>query len=343
MFLLRPARRSDLEELLELARFLDSLNLPADEEFLRHRLERSERAFAESAPPSADREYQLALEGAGGEVVGTCAILSKHGTPESPHFYLEVGREERYAESLGVRAEHVTLRLRCSTNGPTEIAALVLQPAARGQPGWPGKLLSWGRFAYIALHRDRFEDELIAEMRAALDPRGKNLFWEAFGKRFTGLSYAEADRRSAVDKSFIQDLFPETKIYASLLDPKVAEQLGNVHEETRPAVRLLEQAGFRWNGQIDPFDAGPFFGARTDEVFPIRETVRGVVSPDEPRGDGEPRIVSAGSGAEFRSVAVRVERDGASIRLPKDARRRLGVGEGEPVARTPFPGDARRG
>ena len=138
MFLLRPARESDLPKLLELARHLDSLNLPADEELLARRLDRSATAFASEAPPSEDREYQFVLEGAAGEVVGTCAILAKHGTPESPHFYLEVGEEERRAESLDVTARHVTLRLRRATNGPTEIGALVLHPFTRGQPGRVG-------------------------------------------------------------------------------------------------------------------------------------------------------------------------------------------------------------
>ena len=343
MFLLRPALDSDLPKLFELARYLDSLNLPADEEFLAERLDRSARAFAIEAPPSEDREYQFVLEDTAGEVVGTCAILAKHGTPKSPHFYLEVGEEERRAESLDVTARHVTLRLRKATNGPTEIGALVLHPFTRGQPGRPGKLLSWGRFAFIALHRESFCGSLIAEMRASLDPRGKNLFWEAFGKRFTGLSYAEADRRSAVDKSFIQELFPETKIYASLLAPEVAELLGQVHEETKPAVRLLEQAGFGWIGQIDPFDAGPFYGARTDEVIPIRGSVRAIVSGEEPTEPGPAWIVSAGSGADFRAVTAQIEPGDHTVRLPKDALRRLDVREGDTVAATPLPEPGRRG
>jgi arginine N-succinyltransferase len=336
VYLLRPARGSDLPVLLELAVFLNSFNLPAEEGFLRERLERSDRAFGEPAPPSEDREYQFMLEAADGRAIGTSAILSKHGTPDMPHFYLEVGEEERYAESIDVRARHVTLRLGRSTDGPTELGSLVLHPDARGQPGSPGKLLSWGRFAYIAMHRECFEAEVIAEMRASLDPRGINLFWEAVGRRFTGLSYQEADHRSAVDKSFIRDLFPEAKLYATLLDPEVTAQLGGVHEETTAAVRLLEQAGFRWNGQIDPFDAGPYYGVRTDGVVPIRRTMQAVVGSEEPRSDSEHWIVSTGSGAAFRAVAVPVEHEAGTATLPKDARRRLGVREGDRVALTPL-------
>ena len=42
---------------------------------------------------------------------------------------------------------------------------------------------------------------------------------------------AEADRRSAVDKSFILDLFPTTPFYASLLDPSVAADLGHALDQ----------------------------------------------------------------------------------------------------------------
>ena len=98
----------------------------------------------------------------------------------------------------------------------------MLRPEARGAPGWPGKLLSWGRFAYIARHRGCFETTVLAEMRAAIDAHGRSAFWDAFGRRFTGMSYTEADHRSASDKSFMLDLFPDTPFYASLLDAEVA-------------------------------------------------------------------------------------------------------------------------
>jgi arginine N-succinyltransferase len=316
---------------------LESPNLPENEEFLQQRLEESQQSFREMGPPSDTRVYQFVLEDAERRRVGTSAIISKHGTAEMPHYYLEVKEEERYAESIDVRARHVTLHLESSTDGPTELGALILHPRFRSQPGAPGKLLSWGRFAYMAAHRECFEQDVVAEMRATLDPRGRNLFWESVGKRFTGLSYEEADRRCSVDKSFIRDLFPETKLYASLLDPEVALQLGEVHEDAQPAVRLLEQAGFRWLGQVDPFDAGPYYGAKTEYIYPIRLTVQAVVGAGEPGKGARLGIVSAGHGMTFRAVGVPCEHQRGVVRLPKDARRKIGVSEGDPIALTPLP------
>ena len=155
------------------------------------------------------------------------------------------------------------------------------------------------------------------------------------------MSYIDADRRSAVDKSFILDLFPGVPFYASLLDDAVVSELGQVHEEARPALSLLEAAGLHWLGDIDPFDAGPFFGAATSEIIPIRESSIRAVSPGEPPENAPRCIAAAGYGADFRAVstAAALELDVAC--LPKDARRRLAVDEGDEIQVTPLPASRR--
>ena len=346
MFLLRPAGPCDLGALLELARHLDSPNLPLDENLLRRRLERSERSFRELGPPDPEREYQLALEDESGRMVGTSVILSKHGTPELPHLFLKVGIEERRAETVDISMRHCTLQLGSSTDGPSEIGSLVLLPEVRGQRGWPGKLLSWGRFAFLARHASSFRGQVLAEMRASLDSEGRNAFWDAFGRRFTGMSYAEADRRSAEEKDFILDLFPDTPFYATLLPEEVAAQLGCVHPEAQPAMRLLEAAGLHWIGEIDPFDAGPFIGAAVSEVIPIRDTRTARLAAealDEPGDDFLLFIASIEEDAGFRAVATpgELDADGA-VHLPKESSRRLDVQTGDELFLTPLP-RSRRG
>ncbi len=120
-------------------------------------------------------------------------------------------------------------------------------------------------------------------------------------------------------------------------------ELGQVHPETRPALHLLEQAGLRWIGEIDPFDAGPFFGAALSEVIPVRETRHVCVSREAPPGDADPHIVSSEDGGEFRAVATRAALDGDQLRLSKDAHKRLDASPGDEVAVTPLPASRRGG
>lgn len=340
MYLLRPARLDDLPPIMELARHLDSPNLPDDEAFVRGRLERSAAAFDKVAPPAADREYQMVIENGSGDVVGTCAVLAKHGTPGMPHLYLKVSIEERRAESVDVTMKHCVLQLGASTNGPSELGSLVLLPEARGVPGSPGKLLSWGRFALMSQLPSCFEPNVLAEMRATLDDNGRNAFWESFGQRFTDMSYLEADRLSAEDKSFIVDLFPDIPFYATLLPDEVMEELGCVHPETMPALRLLQRAGFYWIGEIDPFDAGPFVGARREEIVPMRDAERAVLASEnvEP-GDPEALrwIISVLDRDGFRAVMTYAILEGDQARLTPETIERLGVVTGSDILLTPAP------
>jgi arginine N-succinyltransferase len=150
------------------------------------------------------------------------------------------------------------------------------------------------------------------------------------------MSYTEADHRSAHDKSFILDLFPDTPFYASLLDAAVAAQLGQVHEETAPALRLLESAGLHWVDEIDPFDGGPFVGAPTARVLPILNTVRGLLLEGAPGEDAPLAIVSSEEGGAFRAVATPAECEDREVRIGKEAQERLGVAAGDEVAWTPL-------
>lgn len=342
MFLLRPAQTDDLPELLVLARLLDGPNLPPDEGFLRERLARSEAAFESVAEPHPEREYQYVLLDPTERVVGTSALFSKHGSPGSPHISLRVGEEVRRSRSTGIEIRHRTLQLQATQNGPSELGALILHPEMRGRPGSPGKLLSWGRLAYVAGHLGSFEDTILAELRADLDPAGRNAFWDAFGGRFTGMSFVEADRTSARDKSFILDLFPDTPFYAALLADEVAAQIGEVHPDARPALELLERAGLRWTGEIDPFDAGPMYGALLSEITPVCDTCFGAIAPRKPGPGTEPRIVAAGTGRHFRAVAAPAMRAGDGIRICKEARTRLGVEDGDEASLTPMPNPGRK-
>lgn len=340
MLILRAVAERDLDDLVGLAAQLDSMNLPSDRRFLAQRIHDSLRSFSGGARRE-ESVYVFVLEDtAARRCVGTSTILAKHGTERSPHYWLELSTEERTCAQLGRRFAHDKLRLRASTDGPTEIGGLILDARYRRHPEKCGKALSVARFAYIAAHRECFEREVIAEMLSPFDAPGCNRLWEAFGARFTGLSFRDADRLSATNKTFIADLFPRDPVYATLFPPEVREVIGKPNDTAVAAVRILEKIGFRYLNQVDPFDGGPYFGCARDAIASVRER-RELVLPsladDAPQAMREPlALLSAEGSFGFRATVVPIDDDGFPC-VSKECREALGVDAGDRVAVTPLP------
>jgi hypothetical protein len=217
VLLLRDVRKSDLPALRSLARVLNSVNLPADERALSGIIERSVRSFSGRIVDPWKRSYVFVLEDtARRRVLGTSMVIAKHGTRESPCTFLDVTERENYSSTLDRHFRHQVLSIGFHFDGPTEIGGLVVDPKARGSQAEPGKQLSFVRFLYMAIFPDRFRETVLAELMPPLRKDGKSLFWEGFGRRFTGLDYQEADKLSRKGKEFIQQLFPAGEFYATL-------------------------------------------------------------------------------------------------------------------------------
>jgi arginine N-succinyltransferase len=341
VLILRPVERSDLDELVALARRLDSVNLPADAPFLEQRIDCSLRSFGDASVDWQQGLYVFVLEDtADRRVLGTSMVRAKHGTPDAPYYYLEVSTEERRSTELSRHFEHTKLQLGISTDGPSEIGGLVLHPDWRGHPEKCGKALSVVRFAWIGAHPDRFEREVVAEMLSRFDAEGHNRLWDAFGAHFTGLSYREADHLSARNPRFIADLFPQDPVYATLFPEEVRQVLGQPNETARAAVHILEKVGFHYLRRIDPFDGGPYYGAARDAIASVRER-RELVLPSVPaersaQPEGPLALLSAEGAHGFRAAVLALDAEGAPF-VPKDDREALGVGAGDRVSITPLP------
>ena len=341
MLILRPIAAGDVDALAGLARLLDSVNLPSDPEWLAERIELSTRSFEDRLEHWHHGIYVFVLEdSATGRCVGTSSILAKHGKPGLPYFWLEVTSEERRSAELGKRLVHRKLQMRSTEDGPTEIGGIILEPAYRRHPEKCGKALSIARFAYISWRPERFEREVIAEMMSPFEAPGRNLLWDAFGARFTGLSYREADRLSSRSKQFIADLFPRDPVYVTLFPPEVQEMIGQTHETAKAALRILEKIGFRSLEQVDPFDGGPYVGASRDAIRSVHER-RHLVLPGLPfeeiaPAEGILALVSARGRLGFRATVVPLDEEGAPL-VSKACREALGVSAGDEVLVTPLP------
>ncbi|MCX7978963.1 MAG: arginine N-succinyltransferase, partial [Bdellovibrionaceae bacterium] len=269
-FIIRPVAHEDLGNLVDLAKQFNLLNLPGDRKVLSEKIEKSVMSFSGEIKKE-NAEYLFVLEDTEESlVVGSSLIIGKHGTEEVPHTYFKILKKDHFSKDLGIGFIHQVLRFQIDTDGPTEIGGLLVDRSYRRRPERLGKQISLARFLFIALHRELFEDRVLCELTPPLTEDGRSEFWEALGRRFTGLPYQEADLLSQSHKEFIGSLFPEDDIYLALLDPKARTVVGRVGEATKPAQHLLESIGFEYLEEVDPFDGGPHYGCPTDEILPIK-------------------------------------------------------------------------
>ena len=257
--------------MLAVAEHLDTVNLPANRTHIEAILDRSEKSFLAEVPPN-EREFLFVLEDlAKKRIIGTSMIYAQHGSKRAPHIFFRVENDERYSMTLDVHMVHQTLRIGYNYNGPTEIGGLILLPEYRRNTEALGKVLSYVRFLYIRMHRELFRDSVLSELLPPLEPDGASKLWEALGRKFTGLTYQEADLISKDNKEFIHALFPDDPIHTELLPDDVRALIGQVGPETKAVEAMLRRIGFDYAGQIDPFDGGPHFCARTDDITIVQE------------------------------------------------------------------------
>jgi arginine N-succinyltransferase len=335
MFRIRQSSREDAAAILAVAEHLDTVNLPADRQHIERILELSERSFAEAVPPP-EREYVFVLEDlAARRVIGTSMIHAQHGTKRAPHIFFRVENDERYSYTLDRYFVHPTLRIGYNYDGPTEIGGLILLPEYRRNAEALGRSLSYVRFLFIRMHRAVFRDHVVSELLPPLEPDGTSPLWEHLGRHFTGLGYQEADLLSKDNKEFIHALFPDDPIHTELLPPEVRAVIGVVGPETRGVEKMLRRIGFSYANQIDPFDGGPHFTARTDDITVVRDARQvTVVAVDDADGERPWAVLATERGPtpRFRATGARVvPLDDGRFGVTADTRRRLDIDPGETV------------
>jgi arginine N-succinyltransferase len=244
-FIVRAVERDDLGQVYDLARQFTLLNLPADRKVIGTKIERSIAAFNGELGKN-EAEYMFVVVDRDGDfIAGSSLVSAKNGTPSSPNFSFQVLKKERFSRELGIGFIHQILRLKANYDGPTEVGGLVVDRGYRRRPEKIGRLISLCRFVFIGMEPDRFEKELHAEMAPPLTEEGRSEFWEALGRRFTGMPYQEADVISQQNNQFIKSLFPEEDIYLCLLDSKARLVLGRVAEETQAALHIKSVSNSR--------------------------------------------------------------------------------------------------
>lgn len=272
MFILRSATLNDLNGLYELSQLMLFINLPPDKDIIESKIISSLNSFKNPSKNLANNHYLFVLEEIEtGKIIGTSMIHAQHGTEEEPHYFFSVDSEHKFSKTLNTGFIHGTLKLGIDTDGPTEIGGLILHPDYRKNDKKLGKQLSFVRFLYMGMYQDQFKDMIHSELMPPFDRDGHSPLWEAVGRRFLNMEYHDADILSRSNKEFILNLFPSDNIYITLLPIEARNAIGKVGEETLPVKRMLESIGFKYTGEVDPFDGGPHYRAKLKDLKPVKE------------------------------------------------------------------------
>ena len=335
-FIVRAVQTKDLGQIHDLARQFTLLNLPADKKVIAKKIERSVASFNGELDKN-EAEYMFVVVDLDGDyVAGSALIVAKNGTPSSPNFSFKVIKKERFSRDLGIGFIHQILRLQANYDGPTEVGGLVVDRSYRRRPEKVGRLVSLLRFLFIGMQPDRFEQELHSEMAPPLTEEGRSEFWEALGRRFTGMPYQEADVISQQNNQFIKSLFPEEDIYLCLLDSKARLVLGRVAEETQAALHMLNKIGFKYKDEVDPFDGGPHLGALVEEISLIRQAKWLKVRQSGAGPFDQQTLVGILREGQFLGSATAASISGDEVAFPEKTMAALELSVGEKVYVTPL-------
>lgn len=331
MLVVRPAGPSDLDFLLELAILSGPgfTSLPEDPDQLAERLDLSRDSFAGVLQPQ-ERWYTLMLEESEtGDVDGVGSVKAAVGL-KRPFFSFRVVTNTQSSPSLGIKLEQKTLVLVNECTGWTEVGSLFLKADRR--KGGAGRLLSQSRYMLIGAEPDLFADTVLAELRGVFTPDGACPFWDHVAHKFFPMEFDEADRMTgSTDKQFILDLAPRHPVYVELLPEPARAVIGKVHPQGVPAMALLESEGFRPNGLIDIFDAGPTVTCQRDNIRTVRDARQLTVAIADEVEAELPALISTDSVGTFRAVRQRAHMEGDVATLSRETAEALRVRAGDIV------------
>lgn len=309
--ILRPVRAEDLDQVTHMVGTIGHglTSLPNDPDFLAHRIDDSLRAFDPRVRKPGGEIYLFVLEDvASGQIIGTSGILSRVGGFDPFYTYTVEEHVQEY-EPLGIRTKLETLHLTKNHKGPTELCSLFLHRDYR--TGGLGRLLSLARFCFMKTFPERFDAEVIAELRGYIDEHNKSPFWDAVGVKFFEKDYYTADILSGLgEKEFIAALMPKYPIYVSLLPESARAVIGRVHPNTEPARTILLKEGFHTTSEVDIFDAGPILKAKRDTLKSWQATASVTLQPGSPDPARSRRVLLTNHSLDFRALLTDAELTG---------------------------------
>lgn len=272
--IIRPITDRDLDTLYQIATESGPgfTSLMPDRDALARKITHSMASFERQVAAPKDEHYLFVLEDdITGDILGTTGIEASAGHTR-PLYHFRRNTVTHHSRDLDLRRSVETLT-RCNHyTGYSEICSLYLRPEFRQANA--GKLLSRVRFLFMALHPERFSDKVMAEMRGVSNAAGQSPFWDWLKTHFVDMEFGQVTHLVGSGYTdFIEELMPSHPLYTCLMSPQAQQVLSQVHEQTRPALQILEAEGFQHKGFIDLFDAGPTVECALADIRSVRSSM----------------------------------------------------------------------
>ncbi|MGG2397283.1 arginine/ornithine succinyltransferase subunit alpha [Pseudomonas sp. SH1-B] len=333
MLVMRPAQMADLADVQRLA--ADSpvgvTSLPDDAGRLGDKIAVSEASFAAEVSFNGEERYFFVLEDTkSGRLVGCSGIVASAGYSE-PFYSFRNETFVHNSRELKIHNKIHVLSLCHDLTGNSLLTSFYVERPLVGSVF--AELNSRARLLFMATHPERFADAVVVEIVGLSDEKGDSPFWEALGRNFFDMSYAEAERLCGLkSRTFLAELMPHYPIYVPLLSDEAQEAMGQVHPRAQITFDILMREGFETDHYIDIFDGGPTLHARTSGIRSIAQSRLVPVTIGEAESGGRQYLVSNGQLQDFRAIVVDLDWvPGKPVVLSSEAAEVLSVGEGASV------------
>ncbi|MGJ7515818.1 arginine N-succinyltransferase [Pseudomonas baetica] len=305
MLVLRPVQLSDLPQLQRLAResMVGVTSLPDDSERLRDKILDSCTSFEQNVQSPGPENYFFVLEDLATQRLAGCSeILATAGFSE-PFYSLRNRHFNSASRELNIEHDVPALSVCQDLSGHTLLRGFHIDAALERTAF--SELLSRARLLFIAAHARRFSDAVITEIVGYSSEEGQSPFWDAVGKHFFDLPYAEAERLCGLEsRTFLAELMPQYPIYVPML-PQVAQDcIGRIHPDGQEAFDILEREGFETNSYVDLFDGGPTLFARTGAIRSITQSQSALARPGSSIDARGRYLVSNDSLENYRAIVA---------------------------------------
>lgn len=336
MLRIRPVKTDDHAAILALAQQagIGFTSLPADAQVLEHKIQNAVASFAGNPERANEEVFLFVLEDTEHKrLAGTVGIYAHVGLSR-PFYSYKLSTIVQASHMVNVYSRHRVLHMVNDYTGASEVGSLFLHPDYRRDG--IGKFLSRARFLMFAEFPDLFSDLVISEIRGVQDANGHSPFYDNLAKHFFQMEFRQADYINATQGGqFISDLMPKYPIYVELLSQEAQAVIGEAFEASRPAKHMLELEGFRHEGYLDVFDAGPTIQAERKRIRTVRESHHATVKEvlKEPAGDGVERCIVSNTRLGDFSICrdALIVHEARSVSISTATAAALGVEKGDAV------------